>query len=91
MCAYCNMGDHTFRYDPPFETDPYRYPSIPRPRTPLVTPWDLERLRDYHDLLKRVKELEEKLGCPSEPNKADYIGILEERIKALEEQQRQRD
>ncbi len=84
MCMYCNMGDHTFRYDPPFEPDRQRYPSIPYPRTPLIQPWDLERLREYHDLLKAVKEMEDKIGCPCEPNKADYLTVLKERIDALE-------
>ena len=85
MCMYCNMGDHTFRYDPPFEPDRYRYPSIPQPYSPApIQPWDLQRLQEYYDLLKQVKELEDKLGCPCEPNKADYLTVLKERIDALE-------
>ena len=85
MCMYCNMGDHTFRYDPPFEPDWQRYPSIPHPLRPSpIQPWDLQRLQEYYDLLKQVKELEDKLGCPCEPNKADYLTVLKERIDALE-------
>ncbi len=32
----------------------------------------------------RVKELEDKLGCPCEPNKADYLDLLRQRIEELE-------
>ena len=85
MCLYCNMGDHTFRYDPPWVV-PQTYPYVPQPVGPAipVTPWGLDRLREYHDLLKRVKEMEDKLGCPCEPNKADYLKMFEERIAELE-------
>lgn len=83
MCVYCVIGDHTFKYDPPFKVDPQQWPSIPQPVVPLVQPWDLERLKEYLAILKEVKELEDKLGCPCVPNKADYIGLLEQRIKEL--------
>jgi hypothetical protein len=88
MCTYCNMGDTWFRHDPPWRRDDYpQLPqTVPYPAMPM-TPhfdWSLEKLKEYHRLLKEVKELEEKLGCPCEPNKADYIGMFEERIKALE-------
>lgn len=84
MCAYCNMGDTWFRYDPPWQP-PYP-PSIPQPIFPLpAMEWPLEKLKDYLRLLKEVKEMEDKLGCPCEPNKADYIGMFEARIKRLED------
>lgn len=86
MCLYCNFGDWQFRHDPPWEPDPQRYPLVPSPVNPLqpVVPWDVNKLREFEDLLRRVKELEDKLGCPCEPNKADYLGILRERIEELE-------
>ena len=87
MCVYCTMGDHHFKFDPPWDvpdTHPVR-PFIPKPvKLDPIVPWDLQRLREYHDLLKRVKELEDQLGCPCEPNKADYIKLFEERIAELE-------
>lgn len=61
----------------------YPYLPQPLPNAPTV-PWDLDKLREYHDLLKRVKELEERVGCPCEPNKADYLKLFEERIAELE-------
>lgn len=83
MCAYCMIGDFQFRHDPPWNP-PYP-PSVPTPLVPLpVNPWPLPRLVEFQDLLRRVKALEDKLGCPCEPNKADYLGLLEERIKTLE-------
>ena len=49
-----------------------------------MNPWSLDKLTEFYDLLKRVKELEDRLGCPCEPNKADYLGLLRERIEKLE-------
>lgn len=86
MCFYCMVGDWQFRHDPPWEHDPWRYPYTPAPVDPIrpIIPWDLERLQEFHDLLRRVKELEDRLGCPCEPSKADYLGILKQRIEELE-------
>ena len=81
MCTYCNMGDFTFRYDPPWTPHP-PIPSIPAPMVP-VTPWPLEKLQEYYDLLKEVNEMEDKLGCPCEPNKADYLKLFKDRIDKL--------
>ena len=84
MCTYCMIGDHMFRYDPPWNP-PYPSPLIPQPLNPApVNPWPLDRLKEFEDLLRRVKELEDQLGCPCEPNKADYLAILRDRIEALE-------
>jgi len=87
MCTYCMIGDHHFRFDPPWPQGPGYpwHPQIPPPINPLPQPpWSLERLREFEDLLRRVKELEDRLGCPCEPNKADYLGLLRERIEKLE-------
>lgn len=84
MCVYCNMGDTWFRYDPPFAV-PVTIPNwhlIPKPLVP-VNPWPVEKLKEYLDILKQVHEMEQKIGCPCEPNKADYIKILQDRIDAL--------
>lgn len=75
-------GDFIFKWDPPFPTDD---PLIPQPVIPVINPWELERLREYYDLLKKIKELEDQLVCPCEPNKADYIGVLRKRIEELEQ------
>lgn len=89
MCLYCMIGDHQFKFDPPWR-DPFHphqpiHPLIPAPLNPLPTPpWGIDRLLEFEELLKRVKELEDKLGCPCEPNKADYLAILRARIEALE-------
>lgn len=90
MCLYCNMGDHTFRFDPPWR-DQQLPQYVPAPVTPMMpqwAPWGLDRLREYHELLKAVKEMEDKLGCPCEPNKADYLKMIKERIEALEAKER---
>lgn len=84
MCTYCMMGDHFFRHDPPWfpAPDPVPAPLMPPP----YVPWGVERLSELQDLLRRVKALEDQLGCPCEPNKADYISLLGERIKRLEDE-----
>lgn len=85
MCTYCMIGDWTFRHDPPFIPVPgIPYVPSPLPLSPSWQPWPLDKLQEYLDLLERVKKLEDALGCPCEPNKADYIGILKKRIEALE-------
>jgi|ERR1700721_1590134 len=91
MCLYCMIGDHMWQHDPlwpkpetPSPLYPW-HPLIPAPIHPgPINPWSLERLKEFEDLLRRVHELEEKLGCPCEPNKADYLSLLKERIEALE-------
>lgn len=91
MCLYCMIGDHQFRFNPPWEKPispsplyPW-HPLIPAPINPVITPpWDIARLKEFEDLLRRVHELEEKLSCPCEPNKADYLSLLKQRIEALE-------
>lgn len=88
MCVYCNMGDSWFRHDQPWKRQDYPElpPSVPMPLSPaqILPDWNLEKLKEYLKLLKEVREMEEKLGCPCEPNKADYIGLFEKRIAELE-------
>lgn len=87
MCVYCSIGDHAFRHNPPWDewSKPNPNPFIPRPAiTDPITPWKLERLKEYLEILKEVKALEDRIGCPCEPNKADYIGLIKQRIEALE-------
>ena len=90
MCVYCFVGDSWFRRDPPWnpwkdfqdtQVDPY--PTVPKPLVPVV-PWDIDKLKEYLEVLKQIKELEDKVGCPCEPNKADYIGMFKKRIEELE-------
>ena len=93
MCTYCMIGDFQFRHDPPWRQNQYPplIPQIPQPLNPLPSaPWGLGRLREFEDLLRRVKALEDALGCPCEPNKADYIGLMRERIEKLEQEQGKR-
>jgi len=81
MCVYCVMGDHAFRFNPPWQGPYPQY--VPAPLVP-VNPWPLEQLKEYYDLLKQVRDLEEQIGCPCEPNKADYIKMFKEKISQLE-------
>lgn len=84
MCAYCMIGDWQFRHNPPWDRGLFQ-PLIPAPLPDVpVNPWSVDQLKEYLDLLERVKALEDQLGCPCEPNKADYIRLFKERIEALE-------
>lgn len=88
MCVYCMIGDDFFHRNPPWHPyDPITPwpPSVPRPlpATP-INPWPVDQLKEFLDLLERVKRLEDKFGCPCEPNKADYLDLLKRRIEALE-------
>lgn len=93
MCLYCNVGDSWFRYDPPWKRQelpqlPQSVPMPVYPMTPAYAPWPIEKLREYLKLLTDIKAMEDKLGCPCEPNKADYLKLLADRIKVLEEKER---
>lgn len=85
MCVYCFMGDHAFKFNPPWNpADPPYWPStVPQPQVPVVQPWKIEQLKEYLELLKQIKAMEDKIGCPCEPNKADYIKLFEERIEHI--------
>lgn len=85
MCCYCMVGDWAFRHNPPFTVDPLQYPTIPQPIIPMpYQDWNIHKLREYLDLLKQIKAMEDQLGCPCEPNKADYIGLITARIDSLQ-------
>jgi hypothetical protein len=62
-------------------------PLIPDP-APGVVPrdWDLQKAKDYLEILKQIKALEDQIGCPCEPNKADHIQILEDLVAKLKKE-----
>jgi hypothetical protein len=85
------VGDEFFRHNPPWPVGPAypgypQHPLLPVPVNPLlpVTPWPLDRLKELEDVMKRLKALEDQIGCPCEPNKADYLALIKERIENLE-------
>ncbi len=87
MCVYCMISDWQFQQNPPW--NPHDIPvwplSIPRPAIGApIGPWPVDKLAQFKDLLRRVKELEDKLECLCEPKEADYIALLQERIDWLE-------
>lgn len=100
MCTYCMLADHAFRFDPPWNPqrlgNPY-HPNIPQPLQPNILEaagqipsqnpgWSANRLKEFQKLLTRIKTLEDRLGCEcDEPEKPDYIKLVEQRIKQLED------
>jgi hypothetical protein len=93
MCMYCNMGDHAWQTNPPW-TQPYGpipdpsrpwHPALPQPLPGSpIQPWPLENLKEFQDILKRLKALEDKMACECEPKEVDYIALIQQRIDALE-------
>ena len=94
MCVYCMVGDFYDRYWPinPIPTPQPYYPAPPQPIIiqPVVIPdaEELARLKEMKDILERVKELEDKLGCPcddpAQRGKPDYIKKIQARLEELE-------
>jgi len=81
------VGDWMQKWDPPtYPLDPQRFPT---PSLPAPT-WPLEKLKEYEELLKRIKALEDSIGCPCpiERGKPDYLAIIREAIDKLESEQR---
>lgn len=94
MCVYCMVGDFYDKYwpinpPPPYQPQPGTTP-LPIIIQPVVIPdaQELERLREIQEILKRVKELEDKLGCPcddpAQRGKPEYIKKIQERLDELE-------
>lgn len=90
MCMYCMIADWGRQWIPgPLPGSPTWpfTPSIPPiPLAPPPTPapmWPKEMLDQFEDLLRRVKELEDKLGgCPcEEPQKLDYLKEIRKLIE----------
>ncbi len=87
MCVYCMTGDWPFRNDPPWKVPEQHpsYPFLPQPIVPMpAMEWPLAKLKEYYELLLKVKALEDQLGCPCDPNKADYVTLFKDRIAELE-------
>lgn len=90
MCVYCYAGDFTFKHDPPWQPLPHNpwHPNIPMPLTrPIVNPpWEIDRLKEFQELLERIKKLEAQVdGCECvEPDKPDYVQLVKDRIEQLE-------
>lgn len=85
MCVYCMVADHIHRYWPyPDDTSPI----IP-PAKPFIPPreWTWPQFNEFEDILRRVKELEEKVGgcpCPNE-DKTAFLEDIKRRLEAIDE------
>lgn len=87
MCVYCMVGDFYDKYWPINPPQPPAQPIIIQPVV-IPDPLELERLKEFNEILKRVKELEDKLGCPcddpAQRGKPDYIKKIHDRLDELE-------
>lgn len=87
MCVYCYCGDHLYTHDPWFPNPVPMYPQPVAPYNPLPHDLEIAKLKEKLNLLRQIKELEDRAGCPCdgpEQGKPDYIGDLQTRIKTLE-------
>lgn len=93
MCIYCMAADHAHKWYPdpaapwvPPTSPPY--PLIPTSPVPVIPPrkWTRQELDEFEDLLKRIKDIEDKAGgCPCEdPSKLDFLKDIRARIEAEE-------
>jgi hypothetical protein len=99
MCVYCLFADHLHKYIPdgPVPNTPIQ-PGTPwspwTPSSPLPTaPWSREQFDEAMEILRRIKEMEDKLGgCPCEdPSKLDFLKRIEERLDRLEQAKKEAD
>lgn len=92
MCTYCQIADFFNKYIP---DDPFDFPIKPltppwSPWTPypapLIHPWTREQLDEAVEILRLVKEMEDKLGgCPCEDeSKMDFLNKIRERLNQAE-------
>ena len=86
MCAYCMVADWGYKWIPApslpiYPTNPF----VPSPWTTLPgVVWTQEMLDEFRELLKRVKELEDKVDpcpCPDESK----VAALDKIQEALDE------
>lgn len=94
MCVYCMIADWGHRWMPDdYFRQPPRRDTLPLPQVPPTSPfapfdrgWPREMLDQFEDILKRVKEMEDKLGgCPcEEPEKMDFLKAIRERLDAID-------
>lgn len=65
-------------------TSPWIIPTaLPEPAPGVIpTKWPIEKAKEYLELLKQIKALEDSIGCPcpEERAKPDYIKMLQEMV-----------
>ena len=80
MCVYCMMADHAKKWWPD--------PAIPNREFPWAypVPWTRKQLDEFEDILRRIKDIEDRLGgCPcEEPEKLDYLKDIRKRLDGIE-------
>lgn len=81
MCSYCMVADHTWKYGSPWDG-----PVVPvTPANPPNFKWTMEQLKEYYELLKQIKALEDSIGvcpCPEDRGKPDYLKAIKDVIEA---------
>ena len=85
MCVYCMVADHIHRYWP-YPEDPNPMPLPPTVPTIPVREWTWPQFNEFEDILRRVKELEEKVGgcpCPNE-DKTAFLVDIKRRLEAID-------
>lgn len=85
MCAVSMINDHYGNH--PGSGYGQFVPSIPwGTGLPTGLPWSPESLNDLKEILKRLDELDKKLGLAhcEDPKKAEWLKGLEKRVKKLE-------
>ena len=78
MCAVSMVTDY---YRQPGNL-PFQWPQA----APAALPWTPDAFSDLKEILKRVKDLDTKLGLPDceDPKKAEWMKSIEDRLAKLE-------
>ena len=71
-------NDEWRRTNPPIQP----WPQV----APVTLPWDQTTYNLLQEIMKKMKELDEKLGLPNceDPKKAEWMKSIEKRLKKLE-------
>lgn len=84
MCMVSNISDH-YRDD---NFRPYQpLNPVPWPQgAPVQLPWSQDAFQLLQEIMKKMKELDEKLGLKDceDPKKAEWMKAIEERVKRVE-------
>jgi hypothetical protein len=81
MCAVSMISEHYYDWETA------RKPFVWPPTLPPRLPWTPEAFADLKEILRRLDELDKKLGLEhcEDPKKAEWMQQIEERLRLLEQ------
>ena len=82
MCVVSNVSDYYKDAGPWRQHEPFQWPQA----APPTLPWTQDSYLLLQELMKKMKELDEKLGLANceDPKKAEWMKSIQDRLAALE-------